>query len=119
MRDNYYLVFLGLILIAAAAGLAVGVYFWFRKVLHIMQEQKNTVEIAASQLEAQRSKADEKHYNSDLAKIIRRCENVYQQAETLYNQSFVKPWIWLPAVLMGFRKIPPERFYTLGRNWRQ
>ena len=118
MRDNYYLVFLGLIFMAAAAGLAIGVYFWFRKVLHMMQERKNTVEIAASQLEAQRSKADEKHYDSNLAKIIGCCENAYQQAETIYNQSFAKPWIWLPAVLMGFRKIPPERFYTLGRNWQ-
>lgn len=117
MRDDYYLVFLGLIFMAAAVGLAVGVHFWFHKVLHIMQERRNTVEIAASQLEAQRRKADEKHYDSDLAKIIGRCENDYQRAETLYNQSFAKPWIWLPAVLMGFRKIPPERFYTLGRNW--
>ena len=118
MRDDYYLVFLGLIFMAVAVGLAVGVYFWFHKVLHIMRERKNTVEIAASQLEAQRSKADEKHYDSNLAKIIGCCENAYQQAETIYNQSFAKPWIWLPAVLMGFRKVPPERFYTLGRNWQ-
>lgn len=107
-----------LILIVAATGLTISVYRWFRKVQSIMRERKRTVESAAAQLAASRSQVVEKHYDPDLAKVITRCENIYRQAEAQYHESYYKPWIWLPATIMGFRAIPPEDYYTLGKSWK-
>lgn len=108
-----------LILVVAVTGLAICVYLWFRRVQSIMREQKRTVESAAGQLAAFRSQVVEKHYDPDLAKIIMRCENLYRQAETQYHETYYKPWIWLPATIMGFHAIPPEDYYTLGKNWKR
>lgn len=109
---------LWLIWMVAAASISVCLYLWFRDVRRIMRERKSTVESAASQLASCRKKAIGARYDPELAKVIARSESIYRQAVALYHQSFGKPWIWLPAVLMGFRSIPEEDYYTLGRNWR-
>ena len=106
-----------LIWIVAIISIAVCLFLWFRDVRRIMRERKSTVESAAGQLASSRKKAASVRYDLELEKVVTRSESIYRQAVELYHQAFNKPWIWLPAILMGFRAIPPEESYTLGRNW--
>ena len=106
-----------LIWLVAIASVAVCLYLWFREVRRIMRERKSTVESAGSQLAACRRKTFGVRYDPELAEIVARSESIYRQAVDHYQQAFRKPWIWGPAILMGFRSIPPEDYYMLGRNW--
>ena len=107
-----------LIIIVAGSCLFIGVFLWFRNVSLIMQEPKKTMDSAARQLATVRSQEVSNRYDPDLASRIRQSENIYQQAEKLYHQTLYNPKNYLPAVLMGYRPIPPEEYYTLGkRNW--
>ena len=109
---------LSLYIIAAGFGLFISVFLWFRNVSRIMQEQKKTIDSAARQLATARSQEVSNRYDPDLASHIRQAENIYRQAEKLYHQTLYNPKNYLPAVLMGYRPIPPEDYYTLGkRNW--
>ena len=107
-----------LIWVVVVVSVTVCLYLWFREVRRIMRERKSTVESAAGQLASCRRKAAGIRYDAELEKVIARSESIYRQATEHYQQAFRKPWIWLPAVLMGFRSIPPEDYYMLGRNWK-
>jgi len=107
------------ICLVAIVSITACLHLWFRDVRRIMRERKSTVESAAEQLAACRRKAAGVRYDPELAKVIARSESIYRQATELYRQTLSKPWIWLPAMLMGFRPIPEEDYYTLGRNWKK
>lgn len=109
---------LWIVWIVAAAGMAVCVYQWFGKVQRIMGERKSNMEMAAGQLAACRRMTIAARYDPELAETLAHSESIYRQAEELYNRAFYRPWVWLPAVLIGFRPIPPEDYYMLGRNWK-
>lgn len=79
---------------------------WFRDVRRIMLERQSTVESAAEQLNFWRRKASQTIDDPDAAAVLKRSEDIYGQAVNIYNKSMRKPWVCLPARLMGFRSIP-------------
>lgn len=90
----------------AIVSTAVCLFLWFRDVKRIMRERMNTVQSAAAQLEVCRKKAEQVgEQNPEANVVLKRSESIYQQAVALYHLHLRKPWIWLPATLMGFRKI--------------
>ena len=52
-----------------------------------------------------RGKAHKAQDDPDAAAILERSESIYRQAVEHYNQTLRKPWVCLPAALMGFRMI--------------
>ena len=75
---------------------------WFREVRRIMCERKSTVESAGGQLSAYREKMCRAQTDRDTLAVLKRSEDIYQQAVMIYNQTLKKPWNYLPARLMGF-----------------
>ena len=82
---------------------------WFRDVRRIMQERRNMVESAAGQLAACRRKAAGIPPGPEIDAILQRVENVYEQAVDRYNDTLSKPWVRLPAAVMGFCPIEPGK----------
>lgn len=91
--------------LVAAASTTVCLFLWFRDVRRIMRERKSIVESAESQLDVFRSKAHKARGDPDAAAVWERSENIYRQAVEHYNRTLRKPWVYLPAALMGFRMI--------------
>ena len=89
----------------ALASLALCLFLWFRDVRRIMREQKSIVDSAAGQLNVCRKRAAQETETSTAAAVLERSENIYRQAVESYDRMLSKPWICLPAVLMGFRLI--------------
>ena len=78
------------------------VNFWFRDVQRIMRKHLSMVECAGGQLSVCRKKAESGDQTQD-AEVLHRSERIYRQAVDSYNRMLHKPWIALPAYLMGFR----------------
>lgn len=74
------------------------------------QRQKSTVDSAAGQLAAFRRKAASEPLDRELHHVLQRSKSIYQQAVNNYNDALHRPWAYIPAHLMGFRKAPD----TLG-----
>jgi len=91
--------------VITGVSIAVCLYLWFRDVRRIMLERLSTVESAGVQLFACRERAAQILDAQEAAAVLARCEDIYLQALDLYHQHLRKPWIWLPAVLMGFGRI--------------
>ena len=85
----------------AAISTAAFVSLWFWEVRRILNDRKSTVDSAAGQLDAFRRRAAETCCDGELTQVLRRSESIYYQA--VHNS---RPWAYLPARLMGFRKIP-------------
>ena len=94
-----------IIALVAVVSTAAFLFLWFRDVRRIMRERKSTVESARSQLSFFRDKAHKARDDPDTAAILERSESIYRQAVEHYNQTLRKPWVCLPAALMGFRMI--------------
>lgn len=45
----------------------------------------------------------------EIEAILQRVENVYEQAVDRYNDTLSKPWVRLPAAVMGFCPIEPGK----------
>ena len=88
-------------IICAAAFLIL----WFRDVRRIMRERRSTLEYAAGQMRSWREKAIKAEDDPHVAAVFRRSETIYQQAVDHYNDTLARPWIRLPAALMGFRPL--------------
>ena len=73
---------------------------WFWEVHRILQSRRSIVESAQMQLSMSQRKAE---VDFDAAQICKRSEGIYLQAVQHYNNILYKPWIYLPAMLMGFR----------------
>ena len=78
-------------------------FLWFRDVRRIMRDRLSTVEYAAKQLACFRKKAANTQNDPEAAALLERSERIYRQAVEQYALSMEKPWIRLPASLMGFR----------------
>lgn len=89
----------------AIVSTAVCLFLWFRDVRRIMRSRKSTVESAAGQLAACRERAAGARDDPEAAAVLERSEKIYRQAVDIYNQTRQKPWICLPAMLMGFQPI--------------
>ena len=90
----------------ASISTAAFVSLWFWEVRRILNDRKSTVDSAAGQLDAFRRRAAETCCDGELTQILRRSESIYHQAVDNYNRTFSCPWLYLPARLMGFRRIP-------------
>ena len=94
-----------MIALVAVVSTAACVFLWFRDVRRIMRERKSIVESAESQLAVFRDRTGKARDDADTAAILERSESIYRQAVEHYNQTLRKPWVCLPAALMGFRMI--------------
>ena len=84
-------------LLLAAAGILMCLFLWFRDVRRIMTERKYNI---------CRKKMAGENNDSEAKEVLGRSEKIYRQAVDLYDGTLKKPWILLPALLMGFRFIP-------------
>ena len=94
-----------IIALIAVISTAAFLCLWFRDVRRIMREQKSTVESAKAQLNIFREKAHKARDDPDAAAVLERSESIYRQAVDHYNRTLRRPWVYLPATLMGFRMI--------------
>lgn len=95
---------LQMICLIAVISTVLCLFLWFRDVRRIMREKKSTVESARRQLISSRERAAKARGTSETA-VLERSESIYRQAVDHYNRTLHKPWIYLPAALMGFRAI--------------
>ena len=95
-----------LAVVLAVAGISMCLFLWFRDVRRIMRERKSTVDSAAGQLACCRQKAIGAKDDPEAKDVLGRSEKIYRQAVDLYDRTLKKPWVLLPALLMGFRFIP-------------
>lgn len=98
-----------IVLIAIVIAAAV-LTIWFSAVHREMSSRAATVSRAEIQLTACRR--NHLHTRGSTAEpatktILTRSLDIYQQAVALYNQALLLPRNHVPAVLMGFRQIPP------------
>lgn len=91
-----------LISLIAIVSTAICVFLWLRDVKRIMSERKSTMESAGRQLAVCREKALRARGDPEAEAVLERSEKIYRQAESIYNQTLKRPWIYLPARLMGF-----------------
>jgi len=94
-----------LIVLIMVSSVALSLFLWFRDVRRIMRERKSMVDSADGQLAVCREKALKARDDPEAAAIFARSERIYRQAVALYNQTIHKPWIVLPAALMGYHAI--------------
>ena len=40
--------------------------------------------------------------------MLYRSESIYRQAADNYNHALHRPWVYIPARIMGFRRAPEE-----------
>ena len=89
----------------ATVGIATSIFLWFRDVRRIMRERRSTVESAQGQMACCRQNAIRANTDPGAAAVLNRSEKIYRQAVELYNQTMRKPWVLLPALLMGYHVI--------------
>lgn len=89
----------------AAVSTALCIFLWFRDVQRIMGDRKSTVESAARQFSACREKAAGSENSPECSAVLKRSESIYRQAVDHYCSTLYQPWIYLPAVAMGYRPI--------------
>ena len=94
-----------MIALVAVVSTAAFLFLWFRDVRRIMRERKSTVDSAKAQLDIFREKAHKARDDPDAAAVLQRSESIYRQAVEHYNRTLHKPWVYLPAALMGFRTV--------------
>lgn len=78
---------------------------WFRDVRRVMCDQMHIVESAAWQVTVCREKAFRSRGDPEAAEVLARSEKIYRQAVDIYDRTLQKAWIYLPAHLMGFKRI--------------
>lgn len=44
----------------------------------------------------------------EAAAVLYRSESIYRQAVDNYNHALHRPWVYIPARIMGFRRAPEE-----------
>ena len=104
-----------LVCLIAISSTSICLFVWFRDVRRIMRSRMSVVESAAGQLSVCREKAAQIQGSPDSDAVLARSESIYRQAVDLYNQTIRNPWIYLPAVLMGFKPVsPPEKQQKQG-----
>lgn len=106
-KENHmnYIILACLGLIFVVVGITGYFLFWLRGVQRTMLAYQEMVDEAREQLSVWKKRAEE---NSDLEtlEILVRSAHIYRQAVNLYNDELSRPWIYLTARLIGFRRIP-------------
>ena len=92
----------------AAVSTAAFVSLWFWEVRRVLNDRKSIVDSAAGQLTSFRRRAEGAPCDKEFTQVLRRSESIYYQAVHNYNRTFSRPWVYLPARLMGFRRAPEQ-----------
>lgn len=92
----------------AAVSTAAFVSLWFWEVRRVLNDRKSIVDSAAGQLTSFRRRAEGAPCDKEFTQVLRRSESIYYQAVHNYNRTFSRPWAYLPARLMGFRRAPEQ-----------
>ena len=92
----------------AAVSTTAFLVLWFWEVRRVLRSRRSVVESAAAQLAACRRQAAGVRYDPELAQILARSESIYRQAVDNYNHALHRPWVYIPARIMGFRRAPEE-----------
>ena len=82
---------------------ALSLFLWFRDVRRTMRERRNVVDSAYGQFMIYQKKVYQERSDPDAVAVYDRSAKIYRQAVCIYNGFLCKPWILLPAYLMGFR----------------
>lgn len=83
-------------------------FLWFRHVRVVLQERFEAVEIAAKQRNKMWESNGSDYTPADFTAMMTRCENIYTQATSLYEQALRQPFFALPAAIMGFRSLTDD-----------
>lgn len=94
--------------LVAAISTGLCLLFWFRDVGRIMRKRASMVKSAEGQLKVSRRDAAQSPGDPRRQAVLSRSQDIYLQAVELYNQEMRKLWIFLPARLMGFRRIEKD-----------
>ena len=92
-------------LLIFCCSMTLSLYLWFRDVQRTMRERRNVVDSAYVQLKVYQKKVYQERGDSENVAVYERSKKIYRQAVSIYNGFLCKPWILLPAYLMGFRYI--------------
>ena len=97
-----------IIYLIAVVSTTAFVLLWFWEVRRILQEQKHIVDSARQQLSVFSKKSLCDRNDPEIRAILERSRNIYCQSVAHYNATLRKPWVYLPAKVMGFQKEEPK-----------
>ena len=92
----------------AAVSTAAFVSLWFWEVRRVLNDRKSIVDSAAGQLTSFRRRAEGMPCDKEFTQVLHRSESIYYQAVPNYNRTISRPWVYLPARRMGFRRAPEQ-----------
>ena len=100
----------------AGVSSAICLLLWFRDVRRIMRDRMGTVKSAAGQLTICRDRAIRSRGDPEVAAVLERSRKIYEQAVDLYNRTLRKPWICIPAHLLGYTSVREDTEFSEGAN---
>lgn len=92
----------------AAVCAAAFVALWSWEVRRMLTGRQSIVDSAASQVTAFRRRLAQTPADREAAAVLYRSESIYRQAVDNYNHALYRPWVYIPARIMGFRRAPEE-----------
>ena len=92
----------------AAVCAAAFVALWSWEVRRMLTGRQSIVDSAASQVTAFRRRLAQTPADREAAAVLYRSESIYRQAVDNYNHALHRPWVYTPARIMGFRRVPEE-----------
>ena len=92
----------------AAVCAAVFVALWSWGGRRMLTGRQSIVDSAASQVTAFRRRLAQTPADREAAAVLHRSESIYRQAADNYNHALHRPWVYIPARIMGFRRAPEE-----------
>ena len=92
----------------AAVCAAAFVALWSWEVRRMLTGRQSIVGSAASQVTAFRRRLAQTPADREAAAVLYRSESIYRQAVDNYNHALYRPWVYIPARIMGFRRAPEE-----------
>lgn len=92
----------------AAVCAAAFVALWSWEVRRMLTGRQSIVDSAASQVTAFYRRLAQTPADREAAAVLYRSESIYRQAVDNYNYALHRPWVYIPACIMGFRRAPEE-----------
>ena len=92
----------------AAVCAAAFVALWSWEVRRMLTGRQSIVDSAASQVTAFRRRLAQTPADREAAAVLYRSESIYRQAVDNYHHALHRPWVYIPARIMGFRRVPEE-----------
>lgn len=92
----------------AAVCAAAFVALWSWEVRRMLTGRQSIVDSATSQVTAFHRRLAQTPADREAAAVLYRSESIYRQAVDNYNYALHRPWVYIPARIMGFRRAPEE-----------